>query len=47
MPQKEVGVEMQINKKGDSGHNIAIQPREEQAKEGLGDQGRSLLLLPP
>lgn len=44
MPQEEVGVEMQINKKG---HNIAIQPREEQAKEGLGDQGRSLLLLPP
>lgn len=46
MPQKEAGTEMQI-KKGDPGHLIAIQSREEQAKEGLGHPGRSLLRFPP
>jgi len=47
MPRKEVGVEMQIEKEGDSGHNTAVQPRERHAKEGLQDQDRSLLLLTP
>lgn len=47
MSQKEVGMEMQIEKKGDSGHNIAMQPRKEQAKGGLADQSRFLSLLPP
>lgn len=47
MPQKEAGAEMQIKKKGDPGHSIAIQSREEQAKEGLGHPGRSLLWFPP
>lgn len=40
-------MEMQIEKKGDSGHNIAMQPRKEQAKGGLADQSRFLSLLPP
>lgn len=35
MPQKEEGMERQIEKKGDTGHNIAMQPKEEQAKEGF------------
>lgn len=38
-------MERQIEKKGDSGHNIAMQPKE-QAKEGFCNQARSLFLLP-
>lgn len=47
MPQKEEGVEAQIKKKNFSSSLPAIQPGEEQAKEELGDQDRSLLQLPP